>query len=155
MNKWDRRFIDLALQVRGWSKDPDNQVGAVLVSPDRRQFAVGYNGFPAGFRDDGGLDIMSSKLGENYHALKLGLAIHAEVNAVLNCHVRPEGWSMYSTRCPCLPCASTMVQSGVARLLCPGPEPDSSWYHSHRAAMYLLEFMVTPGLRVQFVEDLT
>jgi len=153
MNKWDRRFMDLALQVKGWSKDPENQVGAVLVSPDRRQFATGYNGFPAGFQDETGLLIMSAALDANLKFLKSGLAVHAEVNAVLNCHVRPNGWTMYSTRCPCLPCASTLVQAGVNTLYCPGPEPKSSWYNSHKAAMQLLNFGVTPPIRVYIVEE--
>ena len=155
MNKWDRRFMAMAMQVRSWSKDPNNQVGAVLVSPDRREFAVGYNGMPAGFKDDGGLVEMASKLGENVAWLKAGLAVHAEVNAVLNCRARPVGWTMYSTRCLCLACAATLVQAGVTTLFCPSPEPDSSWYTSHKAALQLLQYQVSPRVLVSLMETET
>ena len=29
--KWDRRFLELAEQIAGWSKDPSRGVGAVIV----------------------------------------------------------------------------------------------------------------------------
>jgi hypothetical protein len=38
-DKWDRRFLGLAAEVAGWSKDPSTQVGAVIVRPDRRFLA--------------------------------------------------------------------------------------------------------------------
>jgi deoxycytidylate deaminase len=49
---WDARFMALAEHVAGWSKDPSTKVGAVIVSPDRRQLTTGYNGFPQGIADD-------------------------------------------------------------------------------------------------------
>jgi deoxycytidylate deaminase len=30
--KWDRRFLELAEQIAGWSKDPSRGVGAVIVN---------------------------------------------------------------------------------------------------------------------------
>ena len=48
--KWDRRFIQMAQLVAGWSKDPSSKVGAVIT---RGKFvvAVGFNGFPQGIAD--------------------------------------------------------------------------------------------------------
>ena len=50
--KWDLRFVNLAEEVAGWSKDPSTQVGAVAVN-DRigTVVAQGYNGFPRGIQD--------------------------------------------------------------------------------------------------------
>lgn len=51
IGKWDGRFLDLAVLVGEWSKDPSTKVGAVLVRPDRTIAAVGFNGFPRGVLD--------------------------------------------------------------------------------------------------------
>tara|TARA_B100000614_G_scaffold120032_1_gene107586 strand:- start:48 stop:251 length:204 start_codon:yes stop_codon:yes gene_type:complete len=49
--KWDRRFIDLALHISGWSKDPSTKVGCVVVGEDREIRSTGFNGFPRGIDD--------------------------------------------------------------------------------------------------------
>ena len=48
MNKWQRRFFDLAALVAAWSKDPSSQVGAVIVDDRKRIVSVGFNGLPIG-----------------------------------------------------------------------------------------------------------
>ena len=55
LNKWDYRFLRMALMVSHYSKDPKSKIGAVLVSHDRRYLSYGYNGFPRGISDDGRL----------------------------------------------------------------------------------------------------
>ena len=49
--KWDRRFLELAEQIAGWSKDPSRGVGAVIVSAARQIVATGFNGLPRGVDD--------------------------------------------------------------------------------------------------------
>ena len=70
---WDKRFLDMARLVAAWSKDPSTQVGAVVVDPDYRVRGMGYNGFPAGIKDD-----------ERLHdrPAKHKLVVHAETNAI-------------------------------------------------------------------------
>lgn len=48
IEKWDARFLDLAVFIGDWSKDPSTKVGAVLVRPDRTIAGLGFNGFPRG-----------------------------------------------------------------------------------------------------------
>ncbi len=48
--KWDRRYLEMAELVASWSKDPNAQVGAVIVR-DNRVVATGFNGFPAEVED--------------------------------------------------------------------------------------------------------
>ena len=43
--KWNMRFMQLAMQVATWSKDPSTKVGAIVVGPDRTVRTQGYNGF--------------------------------------------------------------------------------------------------------------
>jgi dCMP deaminase len=108
--KWDRRFLELAKFISTWSKDPSTKVGAVIVDKDRRVVSVGYNGFPAGIKDDYRLDD---------RATKLDIAIHAEINALSfankknfkNCTVYT--YPMF----PCSRCCSQLIQNKISRIV--------------------------------------
>lgn len=117
--RWDARFMRLATEVASWSKDPDERVGAVVVAPGYRQLSVGYNGFPRGSDHDGRpMD----------KALKNRLTIHAERNALDNAPFDLTGATMFVTKAPCFECMKGIIQSGVARVICPDPTPKSRWY---------------------------
>ena len=45
---WDEYFMGIALLAGLRSKDPNSQVGAVIVTPDHKVVGTGYNGFVAG-----------------------------------------------------------------------------------------------------------
>ena len=122
--KWDYRFSEQAKVVATWSKDPAKQVGCVLVSPDRNELAIGYNGLPRGIdkADD-----------------KLAMTVHAELNAILNARRNLTGWTLYSTEAPCLQCATSIVQAGLARVVAPIVNPHSSWADSQYQAQSLLK----------------
>jgi dCMP deaminase len=128
--KWDARFTAVAELVATWSKDPDAKVGAVVVAPNGRQLSTGFNGFPRGVQD--------SEARLLNKGAKRALTVHAELNALLNCPVQPAGWTMYSTLHPCTACANAIIQSGVGRLVCPAPDPDSGWFDDQRTARSLL-----------------
>ena len=49
-SKWDQNYLEMAHLVAGWSKDPNAQVGAVIVR-NNRVVATGFNGFPAEVED--------------------------------------------------------------------------------------------------------
>lgn len=49
---WDDYFMGVAFLSGQRSKDPVTQVGACIVTEDRRIVGVGYNGFPRGCSDD-------------------------------------------------------------------------------------------------------
>lgn len=142
MNKWDQRLFRLAEQAMTWSKDPTCKVGAALISPNARQFSLGYNGLPQGVADDA--DLLYDK------GIKNKLTVHAEVNAVLNAHCNVEGWTMYCTKAPCLDCATTLIQAGIKQLNCPEPANGSSWCEENIIAMDLLKHV---HIDVYFVRD--
>ena len=50
LNKWDKRWLEIASVVSTWSKDPSTQIGAIAVK-DKRLISTGYNGFPRGIED--------------------------------------------------------------------------------------------------------
>jgi dCMP deaminase len=129
MTPWHARYLALARHIAGWSKDPSTQVGAVIVSPDRRQITTGYNGFPQGIADD-----------ERLHdrETKYGMVVHAELNAILNCPRRPEGCALYVWPLPpCSACSAAIIQSGIVRVVHP-PLSDPRWADSCKRGAALL-----------------
>lgn len=110
---WDKRFLDLAAHVAGWSKDPSTKVGAVIVDNQRRILSMGYNGFPRGVDDSP----------ERYtnRTQKYPRVVHAELNAILNTGVPMslEGSTIYSTHQTCMECAKSIIQSGIGCVVVP------------------------------------
>jgi len=138
--EWDRRFMRLAREAASWSKDPDEQVGAVVVSPDRRRFSAGYNGLPWGMPDDP--KVLCNK------DLKNALTIHAEQNAMANAPFDLEGWTIYCTKAPCLECALMIRQNRISRVVSAPIRPNSRWAGEQRRAMLVLEVL---GVSVSWV----
>lgn len=52
MNKWDKRYFNIAKEVSTWSKDPRVQVGAVIIGDKDQILSQGYNGFPRNIDDN-------------------------------------------------------------------------------------------------------
>lgn len=140
-SKWDRRFIDLARHVATWSKDPNTQVGAVLVGEDKRNVALGYNGFPPGVHDDGRL---------LDRATKHKMVLHAERNVLDNAGFSPAGATLYTTKPVCPGCAASAISLGVCRVVMPSCEADIAW----SADAELAEAMLTEaGVGVRKLEE--
>jgi len=129
MNKWNFRYFKLALEVATWSKDPDKQVGAVCVSPDKRSMVCGYNGFPVGIDDDE--DTLNNR------ELKNQLMVHAEANCIVNGDTSLRGWTMHVTKAPCLDCAKLLINARIKRVVC--PHPGGSWEAKQLFAISLLK----------------
>lgn len=111
MNGWDRKFIDMALMVSSWSKDPSTKVGCVIADSDHAQLSEGFNGFPRGIADDDRL---------HHRETKYRLIVHAEANAIAaaarNGHGL-KGATAYVTFCPCPQCAALLIQAGIVRVV--------------------------------------
>lgn len=113
ISKWDMRHYLLAMHVASWSKDPDTQVGAVIVGRDRRHLTVGYNGFPPGVQD----------LPERYahRPTKYLFTQHAERNALDNASFDCTDATLATTMFPCVECAKSLIAKGVRRLVTTSP----------------------------------
>lgn len=133
---WHHRFMRLAREVAGWSKDPGRKVGAVIVSHDRRVLATGYNGLPAGLADTG--DRLE-------RPAKYALTIHAEMNAILQGSIhgaRLRGSSIYTTFAPCQACSLAIAQVGFEQVVCPEfvlVDQAAEWTESQLAAVKVLD----------------
>lgn len=113
ITKWDLRFMDMALLVSGWSKDPSTKVGAVIADPAHRVVSTGYNGLPRGLVDD------EARLTDR--EVKLRLTLHAEHNAILFAQRDLLGCTIYVSAHPCAHCAAQIVQTGIARVVYGNP----------------------------------
>ena len=111
MNGWDRKFIEMAVLVSSWSKDPSTKVGCVIADTDHAQLSEGFNGFPRGIADDERLQ---------QREVKYRLIVHAEANAIAaaarNGHSL-KGATAYVTFCPCPQCAALLIQAGIVRIV--------------------------------------
>lgn len=110
--KWDRRFLELAQMVAGWSKDPSTQTGAVFVASDKSVISVGYNGFPRGIDDS------AARL--NDRETKYSMIVHCEMNAMMSANSTTKGSTLYTWPfLSCDRCCVHMIQAGVVRAVAP------------------------------------
>jgi dCMP deaminase len=131
---WLSRFVAVAMEVKSWSKDARKQVGAIVVSPDKRHVSWGYNGLPAGFPDDVVLD----------RDTKNRYTLHAEENAIAQAAQDIRGWSIYVTEAPCLRCALAIHRAGITEVYSPDIDPNSQWAADQREAS---DFLSSMGVR--------
>jgi dCMP deaminase len=143
MNKWDKRFLDLAEHIAQWSKDPSTRVGAVIVRTDRTILSVGYNGFPRNVAD------VNYRL--DNRETKYAMTVHAEPNAILAAPEKAAGCAIYVHPLPpCCDCAGLIIQAGIVRVVSAPPTDDqlTRWGRSFqhmktmfREAAVKLEYM--------------
>ena len=102
---WDEYGMQLAQVAAMKSKDPWQKVGAAILRKDNTIGGIGYNGFPAGVKEDW----------ENRDERRL-LVVHAEQNALR--YLKPgEGKTLYSTLLPCNDCLKTIAAYQIKRVL--------------------------------------
>lgn len=130
MEKWDRRFIELAKHVSTWSKDPSTKVGAVIVDDAHRVVGLGYNGFPRGINDTP----------ERYadREIKYQMVVHAEANAILNAIIPVDGCTLYCTFFPCPECAKLIIQAGIKTVVAIINPADERWLKPRLSAESML-----------------
>lgn len=106
----DDRYMGLAFWIASFSKDPNTQVGCIIVSEDNRPLGFGYNGAPRGIDDD---DIDWSRPN------KYPYIIHAEENAILHCKADPalQNATLYVTAKPCGPCMIRIIQAKIPNIV--------------------------------------
>ena len=123
MDKWDKRFIELAQTIATWSScyKSDRQIGAVIVK-NKRILTTGYNGAPAGIqscKEKG--ECLRQKLGiASGTRHEICYAIHAEQNAIIQAAkigVSVEGATLYCTHYPCTICTKMIINSGIKRIV--------------------------------------
>lgn len=112
---WDDYFMAVAFLSAQRSKDPSSQVGACVVSTDKKIVGIGYNGMPTGCSDD---ILPWSRIGDTIMDTKYAYVCHAELNAILNKNsFNVHGCSVFVALFPCNECAKVIVQSKIKEVV--------------------------------------
>ena len=130
MNKWDKRFLEMARVVATWSScyQENRHVGAVIVK-DKRIMTTGYNGAPAGIESCATKgECLRRKLNiPSGTKHELCYAVHAEQNAIIQAAklgVSLEGATIYVTHQPCVICTRMIINSGIKTVIYKNGYPD-------------------------------
>ena len=108
INKWDKRFLELAKTISGWSKDPSTKVGAVITNTKNRIISLGFNGYPRGVQD----------IGLENREEKYAKVIHAELNSILFSKQDLCGCTLYVyPLIPCSACMGCIIQVGISKVV--------------------------------------
>lgn len=144
LEKWDRRFLELAKLVSTWSKDPSTQTGAVIVDKNNRVVSVGYNGFAKGVAD--------TEERYNNRDLKYKMIVHCERNAIIFSNRDLTDCTLYTYPfMSCSACAAMVINSGIGRCVAPSVPPDKAarWADDMKLSKEMLE---EAGVQVDIVE---
>ena len=150
MDKWDKRFMELALLVATWSScyQPNRQVGAIIVK-DKRIITTGYNGASSGVsscKDKN--ECLRKKLNiESGTRAELCYAVHAEQNAIVQAAklgISVDGATIYVTHQPCSICAKMIINSGIKRIVYKEGYPDD----------FSMQLFKESGILIQKYQDL-
>ena len=102
---WNEYALELATVAAKKSKDPWRQVGACLLRHDNTVAGIGFNGYPAGMREDW-QDRDNRRL----------FVVHAEQNALR--YVKPDECAMIAvTLLPCNDCLKAIASHGIKRVV--------------------------------------
>lgn len=110
---FDEYFMGLALLSAERSKDPNTQVGAVIVDDDKKIVSIGYNGAPRNYDD---INMPWDRVG-SFKETKYAYVCHSELNAILNSPKSVRGCTIYVTLFPCNECAKAIIQSGIKKVI--------------------------------------
>lgn len=131
----DEYFLNIAKVVATRSTCIRRKVGAVLVSHLGHIIGTGYNGVAEGMphcidEPCEGSDAPSGK------SLDMCLAIHAEQNALLQCHDVRSIDTIYCTASPCITCVKLLLNTSCKRIVFdeeyPHTESKHIWVKSNR-----------------------
>jgi dCMP deaminase len=109
---WDEYYLEICKVVAARSKDPNTQLGCVVVGPAHEIRSTGYNSFPRGIRDN-----VPERL---ERPAKYLWVEHAERNAICNAAragTATEGCTVYVEIMPCMDCARAIVQAGITEVV--------------------------------------
>ena len=149
MNKWDKRFMEMAELVASWSScyQENRHVGAVITR-NKRILTTGYNGACEGIKScvERGeclrrrLNIPSGTKHE------LCYAVHAEQNAITQAAklgLSVQGATLYCTHQPCVICAKIIINSGIKKVVYKYGYPDE----------FSLEMFAEAGIEIVRMEE--
>ena len=126
----DEYFLSMAQLVAKRSTCARRSVGCVLVDIRNHVIATGYNGVPSGFPHciDNPCEGAYAKSGESLLECQ---AIHAEMNALIQCNDAYSIDTVYCTTSPCHYCVRHLLNTSAKRIVSleedPHPKARCDW----------------------------
>lgn len=136
---WNSYFMTIAEVAASRSTCPRAKVGAVIVR-DNHILVTGYNG--SIHNDEHCIDV-GCKM-KDQHCIR---AVHAEMNAIVNCARQGdnlEGSTIYVTHFPCIRCMPLILQAGIKRVY---------YINDYRVDPYCLQLAETSGCKLTKLES--
>lgn len=106
--------MDVARATMGRSTCPRRKVGCVLLNERGHILATGYNGVAAGLPHCG--EGSPCKGAKDPAQRGECTALHAEANALLQCHNVHEIEEVYVTTSPCVECTKLLLNTSARRI---------------------------------------
>ena len=111
---WDDTWMTMAKVIARRSKDPNSQVGAVLVNIHNHMIGAGYNGFPRGCPSN---QLPWDREGDPLNTKYMYVG-HAEANCIDNADKSQiEGSKLYVSLFPCNQCAIRIIQNRISEVI--------------------------------------
>lgn len=144
---WTDYFMSMAILTSMRSKDPNSQVGAVLVNDKNRIISLGYNGFPQGVDN---YSLPWDRDGEFLNT-KYPYVVHAEQNAVHNANMQDlSNCTLYCTLYPCVECGKIIIQKGIKNII----YLSDKYYHTDFSKAATKLFLMTGTICIKYTGHL-
>lgn len=102
--RWIERHLEICTHISKWSKDPNTQVGSVIVTEEGKPRSWGFNGIPMGVADHP--DRFERPTKYKFFA-------HAERNAIDLSDSNLKDCILFCTHSPCSSCAASIVNNQI------------------------------------------
>lgn len=103
--------MELAIQIAKIATCPRRSVGCVLLDSDYKILSTGFNGVPPGLKH-----CTDYPCAGTAHKDKC-MAIHAEINALIQCPDVSKIRKAFVTCFPCFRCAKALMNTGVKEVI--------------------------------------
>jgi dCMP deaminase len=113
----DKVLLQMAWTASRLSTCARRPVGCVLVDPQNRIIATGYNGVPRGLRHCTKENPCPGYKFGHGEGLDHCMAIHAEQNALMHCGDILNIWKCYVTSSPCKHCIKMLMNTSCDELV--------------------------------------
>ena len=111
----DEYFMRMLSLVASRATCARRQVGAIIVSEDHQIISTGYNGVPKGLPHC--IDKPCLGVGDKKGDTSRCEAVHAELNAILQCRRLDQAHTIYVSCTPCFACAKMIANTSIKRIV--------------------------------------
>jgi dCMP deaminase len=118
----DEYYLKILVEVCRRSTCTRRKVGAIITDKQHRILGVGYNGVPRGFVHCNEHSCLGAhdKPGDSDRCM----AVHAEVNAVIQCDRLEDAHRIYVSCDPCFTCAKMIANTSIKFVITSGNYAD-------------------------------